>query len=78
MNKVVLNQVKKCGVNCVCGDKILTIIGNTNISTITNEKKNKLLMNTLETYKNEQLQCYKYKNFRFIEHSLQRMKREEK
>jgi len=68
MNKVVLHQVIKCGANCVCGDKILTII---------NAKKDKHLMKTVETYKNKQLQCYKYKNFRFIEHSLQRMKREE-
>lgn len=70
MNKLVLHQVIKCGANCLCGDKIQTIM---------NAKKDKHLMKTtLETYKNKQLQCYKYKNFRFIEYSLQRMKKEQK
>ena len=44
MSKLVLHQVIKCGANCLCGDKILTIM---------NAKKDKHLMKTLETYKEE-------------------------
>lgn len=84
---VLVNHIVKCGASCICVDKMITFVTlttnrkpdtDTNTDINTNIEKEPEIMNIINTYKEEQLQCYKYKNFRFIEYSLQRMKKEQK
>ena len=76
---VLVNHIVKCGASCICADKMITFVTLTvNTKPDTNTKKDPEFMNTINRYKEEQLQCYKYKNYRFIEYSLQRMKKEQK
>ena len=60
VQKLMFASIKRCGNSCLCGDKLASIQG----------------INEYNELQEEQYKCYKYKNYRFIEHSLKRMKEE--